>query len=42
VLDSYPDANEYGDSTKYIQPVNDFSKKNPLVNDNENEMQEIL
>ena len=41
VQDSYPDANEYGDSTKYIQPVNDFSRKNPLVNDNENEMQEI-
>ena len=39
--DSYPDANEYGDSTKYIQPVNDFSRKNPLVNNNENEMQEI-
>ena len=39
--DSYPDANEYGDSTKYIQPVNDFSRKNPLMNNNENEMQEI-
>ena len=39
--DSYPDANEYGDSTKYIQPVNDFSRKNPLINNNENEMQEI-
>ena len=38
--DSFPDSNEYGPSTKYILPVNDFSR-NPLVNNNEKEMQEI-
>ena len=42
IQDSYPGENEYGDSTKYIQPANDFSRKNPLmINNNENEMQEI-
>ena len=39
--DSFPDSNEYGPSTKYILPVNDFSRKNPLINNNEKEMQEI-
>ena len=39
--DSYPDKNEYGDSTKYIQPMNDFSRRTPFVNNNENEMKEI-
>lgn len=39
--DSFPDSNEYGPSTKYILPVNDFSRKNPLINNNEKEMQDI-
>ena len=41
--DSFPDSNEYGPSTKYIQPVNDFSRTNQLINNNNNEkeMQEI-
>ena len=41
--DSFPDSNEYGPSTKYIQPANDFSRTNQLINNNNNEkeMQEI-
>ena len=43
ITDSDPDSNEYGASTKYILPVNDFSRKKPLIytNNNENEMQEF-
>ena len=38
--DSYPYDNEYGSSPKYISPQNDFSRKNPLINE-QNELQEI-
>ena len=39
--DSFPDANAYGPSTKYLLSNNDFSRKTPFVNNNSNEMQEI-
>ena len=41
--DSDPNSNEYGTSTKYILPINDFSRKKPLIytHNNENEMQEF-
>ena len=34
--DSDTDSNEYGASTKYIKPSNDFSRHTPLVNNYEN------
>ena len=34
IVDSFPDSNEYGPSTKYIQPSNDFSRKSLLINTN--------
>ena len=38
--DSEPDSNEYGVSVKYIPQTNDFSRRDPLVNNITNEMQE--
>lgn len=39
--DSEPDSNEYGVSVKYIPQTNDFSRRDPLVNNITNEMQEF-
>ena len=39
--DSTPGDNEYGATTKYILQENDFSRRNPLVNNSQNEMQEF-